>query len=490
MNRLTRREMVKTTIAGGLFLGLQDRAISGPNSEVRLGLVGLGGVDIEGSVGGRGRQLLQYLRKIEGAKVVAVADVDEAVLHHGVELLKGQGQQVKAHGDLRRVFDDDNVDAVLLAIPNHWHALATIWACQAGKDVYVEKPFSHSIWEGRQMVAAARKHGRMVQTGTQSRSSPNLVDAVQYLRSGELGAIQCVHALIYRPRGGLARVDKPTPPPSTVNYDLWCGPTQPAPLMRKNLHYEWHWFWNTGNGEIGNNGPHTIDVARWALGQNQLPPRALSIAGRFGVDDAAETPNTHIAFYDYRPAPLICEVRNLRLKDKEIGTYRGTSKGIIVACEGGSYQGDSSGGTVFDKQGKKVKEIRRDKAYDESLHMANFLDTVRSRNQSSLTAEAEIGHVSAGCCHMANLSHRLGKAGSPDAIRERINGNAELSDSLQRCQEHLRTNGVDLNDSQAVLGPWVTWDHDQQKFTGEFAEAANQLDQPAYRNGFEVPRLV
>jgi predicted dehydrogenase len=497
MQRITRREMVKSTVAGGLFLGLQDSTLhgsrraraEGPNSEVRLAVIGLGGIDIEGSVGGRGRQLLRQIRKVPGVKVVAMCDVDEAVLGNGLELLKDQGQ-VAAHRDLRRVFDDKNIDAVVVALPNHWHALATIWACQAGKDVYVEKPFSHSIWEGRQMVAAARKHERMVQTGTQSRSSANLADAFQYIKSGELGKIQCVHALVYRARGGIARVEKPTPVPSTVDYNLWCGPTAMAPVMRKNLHYEWHWFWPTGNGEIGNNGPHTIDIARWALGQNDLPPRALSIGGRFGVDDAAETANTQIAIFDYQPAPLICEVRNLRQEGKEIGTFRGTGRGVVVDCEGGYYIGDSSGGTVFDKQGKKMKEIRKPGGNEEFLHMQNFVDAVRSRKSSELVAEAEIGHVSAACCHMANLSHRLGKTDSPAAIRERISANAELAEALDRCGEYLRANGVDLNKTPAVLGPWVTWDSAGQKFVGELGEAANQLDQGQYRKPFEVPKLV
>jgi predicted dehydrogenase len=494
MKRITRREMVKTTLATGAVLGFHGASgtarAEGPNSEIRVGLLGLGGIDVEGSVGGRGRQLLDTLKKVSGAKVVAICDVDESILQNGVELLKKQGQQVAAHGDLRRVFDDKNIDAVVVALPNHWHALATVWACQAGKDVYVEKPFSHDIWEGRQMVAAARKFDRMVQTGMQRRSSQNLAEGFQYIRSGELGAIRCVYAMMYRPRAGIERVDKPTPVPSSVDYNLWCGPAQMEPVMRKNLHYEWHWFWNTGNGEIGNNGPHTIDIARWALGQNQLPPRTLSIGGRFGVDDGAQTPNTQIAFYDYQPAPLICEVRNYRATGKDIGKFRGTGKGVIVDCEGGSYMGDAGGGTVFDKQGKKIKDINSSKEPEETVHMTNWLNAVRSRKRSELNAEAEVGHITAACCHLANISHRLGKASSPDEIRERTNQNPQLKDSLERCQEYLRDNGIDLSKSPAVLGPWVTWDNEQQKCTGEFAEAANQLLHPAQRKPFEVPQIA
>ena len=170
---------------------------------------------------------------------------------------------------------------MVIALPNHWHALATVWACQAGKDVYVEKPFSYNLWEGQQMVAAARKYGRMVQVGTQNRSSTLLRQAFDYLRSGQLGAIRYAHALVYRARDGIGTVNAPTPVPDTVDYDLWCGPAPKTPLMRKQLHYEWHWFWATGNGEMGNNGIHVIDICRWALGQNQPPPRAMSIGGRF-----------------------------------------------------------------------------------------------------------------------------------------------------------------------------------------------------------------
>jgi hypothetical protein len=262
--------------------------------------------------------------------------------------------------------------------------------------------------------------------------------------------------------------------------------------MRKQLHYEWHWFWSTGNGEIGNNGAHTIDIARWALGQNQLPQRAMSIGGRFGVDDSAETANTQIAILDYKPAPMICEVRNLRANRKDIGKFRGTGRGVIVDCEGGYYVGDRGGGSVFDKQGKKIKEISPASKRDDTqkLHMANFVEAVRSRKTADLNAEAEVGHVSAACSHMANISYRLGKIYAPPTIREMTSAQPELSDAFQRCDQYLQANGVNLNSSRAVVGPCVTWDSEQQRFVDEFADAANKLSQPVYRKPFEVPRLV
>ena len=330
MKRISRRDVLKTTVAGGIVCGVgtslwgNHARASDPNSEVRLAILGLGGIDIPGSVGGRGRQLIDALRGVPQAKIVALCDVDEHVLGHGVELLKKENQNVSAHTDMRRVFDDGNVDAVLVAIPNHWHALATVWACQAGKDVYVEKPFCHNIWEGRQMIAAVRQHKRMVQVGTQSRSSELLPEVFKAIQGGMVGPMRAVHALVYRTRPGIGLVSSPTPVPSNVDYDLWCGPARQLPVMRPHLHYEWHWFWETGNGEIGNNGPHTIDIARWALGQNSAPRRVMSIGGRFGKPDCAETANTQVAIMAYEPAPLICEVRNLEArKDGTDGQYRG-----------------------------------------------------------------------------------------------------------------------------------------------------------------------
>ncbi len=272
-------------------------------------------------------------------------------------------EAVAAYVDVRKLLDDKSIDAVAIATPNHWHALATIWACQAGKDVYVEKPFSYNIWEGRQMVAAARKYGRMVQVGTQSRSSEVLRQAFDYLHSGEIGPIRCAHAIVYRAREGIGKVDAPMPVPSTVDYDLWCGPAPKAPLRRKQLHYEWHWFWSTGNGEIGNNGAHFIDVCRWALGQDKPPPRAVSIGGRFAFHDDGETPNTQIALLDYQPAPLLCEIRALKAAQgpDTLGKFRSLGQGVVIDCEGGYFAGNSTGGAVFDRQGQKMKEFGGDR---------------------------------------------------------------------------------------------------------------------------------
>jgi hypothetical protein len=260
------------------------------------------------------------------------------------------------------------------------------------------------------------------------------------------------------------------------------------------LHYEWHWFWATGNGEMGNNGIHVIDLCRWALKQDQPPPRAISIGGRLGIHDCAETANTQIAFLDYHPAPIICEVRNVRAPQAPdgIGKFRNLEQGIVVDCEHGYFSGDSSGGAVFDKQGKKIKDFpdTGESKGLETAHLSNFVAAVRSRNSGDLHGEALQGHRSTAGCHLANISHRIGKQCSPGDIQSTIRGNSELSDAFERCREYLSNNGVDLAASPATLGPWVTFDSKQERFVGDSAKQANQLLRREYREPFVVPKIT
>ncbi|MFO0957939.1 MAG: Gfo/Idh/MocA family oxidoreductase [Isosphaeraceae bacterium] len=492
MKAIPRRDFLKGSMAAGLGLGFPGllTAASRPNEDVRIAVIGLGSTTAVGGVGGRGHQLIGKLREVKGARIVALADVDPAHIDREVKAARDHEGQLPTHNDFRKILDDKNIDAVVVALPNHWHALATVWACQAGKDVYVEKPFSHDLWEGHQMVAAARKYGRMVQAGTQRRSSTLLPKAFESLK-GEIGATRFAHALVYRARDGIGQVDAPTPT-GAVDYDLWCGPIAKKPLKRKQLHYEWHWFWDTGNGEMGNNGIHVIDIARMALGHQGPPPRAMSIGGRFGFDDCGETANTQVAILDFQPAPLICEVRNLKKGADSMGNYRGQAGGILIDCEGGYFAGDFGGGAIYDRQGKKVRDVKEgeNSKTAEREHLANFLDAVRSRKAADLAAEALIAHHSTACCHMANVSHQIGKQARPEAIRDAVSGNAELADAFDRCREHLRKNGVNLDETRATLGPWVTFDAEKCRFVGDFAEAANALVRREYREPFVVPDIA
>ena len=502
MTAIRRRQFLKTSVAAGVAVGTHTLVIGaeassqskGPNETVRVAVIGMGSTTAIGGVGGRGHQLIPRIREVPGVKIVALCDVDGSFLDRESKPFKDRGEQVATHTDLRHVLDDKSIDAVVIALPNHWHALATIWACQAGKDVYVEKPFSYNLWEGQQMVAAARKYGRMVQVGTQNRSSGLLRRTFEYLRGGELGPIRFAYALVYRGREGIGKVSTPTPTPSTVDYDLWCGPASNGPLMRKQLHYEWHWFWDTGNGEMGNNGVHVIDLCRWALGQNHPPPRSISIGGRLGFNDCGETANTQIAFFDYQPAPIICEVRNVSVAKRSdpMGRFRGLTQGIVIDCEAGYFAGDSTGGAFFDKQGKKIKDISDEGESKglETAHLSNFMAAVRTRNRKDLVAEGLDGYLSAACCHMANISHRLGKQEPPDTIRTTVHSSPELADAFERCNAYLRENDVDLRNNEATLGPWITFDFKQERFVGELADPANKLSERIYRRAFIVPKIA
>ncbi len=500
MHRTTRRSFVKSSMAGGLALGLSRvgnsaapaASAASPNSEVRLAIVGLGGIDIPGSVGGRGRQLIEAFEKVPGVRIAALCDVDQAILDHGVALVKKSGASPAAYRDIRKLLEAKDIDAVIVALPNHWHALATVWACQAGKDVYVEKPMSYNIWEGRQIVAAAKQYGRIVQVGTQGRSSPGLREAFEFIRSGQIGKIRYVHVIVYRQRDGIGKSAAPTPVPPSVDYDLWCGPAPMGPLKRKYLHYDWHWFWATGNGEIGNNGVHYIDMCRWALGNPKMPRRLFSFGGRFLYDDDGETPNTHVAFLDCEPAPMICELRGLPEKKgaKAAGKHRNLGIGILIQCEGGYFTGTHPGGKIFDNQGKEIKEFGSASVGEiVATHVANFIEAVRSRKADLLYAPALEGHLSAGFSHLANISYRLGVAAPHEAIREAARANAELADAAERCREHLAANGADLHTSRLVLGPWLTFDPDAERFIGETAAAANALATREYRPPFVVPAI-
>ncbi|MGO8676155.1 MAG: Gfo/Idh/MocA family protein [Limisphaerales bacterium] len=497
---MARRTFLKSAGVGALALGLPKLGLAastesnptGVNDRVRIAVVGIGSRDAVGGVGGRGHQLINALGAVPGARIVALCDVDQGILAREAGQLKDQGQRVTVYGDLRRVFDDKSVDAVVVATPNHWHALATVWACQAGKDVYVEKPMSHNIWEGRQMVAAARQGRRIVQAGTQARSSSALREAFDWVRSGEIGPIRFARVIVYRERSSIGKVAEPTPIPGDVDYDLWCGPSEKLPLRRKQLHYDWHWAWPTGSGEMGNNGVHYIDLCRWVMKLDAPAPRVMSVGGRFSFDDDGETPNTQVAILDYQPAPIYCEIRGLPEKkgSAAMDSFQNTKVGVLVQCEGGYVTGAHLSGAAFDNQGKQIKKFGPITWADvDSGHLANFVEVTRSRNIGALRADVLEGHLSAACCHQVSISHRLGQTAPPGTALERTKADPVLSDAVARYREHLRANAIDFA-AKEILGPWLTFDAKQERFTGEFAAEANSLLTRAYRKPFVVPQIA
>jgi predicted dehydrogenase len=484
MKRVNRRKFLKASAATAAGLSLPFPSITAQLSasdEIRVGVVGFNG---------RGRDHLSGLDKLEGVRITGLCDVDQRVLDREAEKWKGKGVKVEAHRDIRKLLDTHAVDAISIATPNHWHSLAAIWAIQAGKDVYVEKPVSHNVWEGRKIVEAARKHERIVQTGTQSRSSHGIREAVEWVKEGNLGKLLIARGLCFKPRPSIGKVSEPQPPPPEVDYDLWCGPAPMDPIRRRQFHYDWHWIWNYGNGDLGNQGIHQMDIARWFLGVDGLSPRVWSVGGRLGYEDDGETANTQIVYHDYPEAPLIFEVRGLPEKtgsknmDRFPDRERGGSVAVIIHCEGGHVLVPNySSATAFDKEGKKVKSWS-----GADSHYQNFVDAVRSRKQKKLHADILEGHLSSGLCHTGNISYRLGKKQSPDEIREAIKGDKDAAETFGRMQEHLAANGVDLSDTNATLGVVLKMDPKTEQFIGN-AEA-NEMLTRQYRRPYVVPEKV
>jgi predicted dehydrogenase len=494
MNKLDRRSFLKssllTTASLGVFpaLGADESAkpkapvpvasnATGANGDIRFAVVGFGG---------RGMDHIGELRKVDGARMVALCDVDQTILDRQVKKYRDLGEQIESYTDVRKLLENKDIDVVSFATPNHWHSLGAIWAMQAGKDVYVEKPVSHNVWEGRRVVEVSRQLNRIVQAGTQSRSSRGILEGIQWVREGHIGKILRARGLCYKPRPTIGKVDGPQPIPPGIDYDLWCGPAPMDTLMRKKLHYDWHWVWPTGNGDLGNQGIHQMDLARWALGESALSPRVLSVGGRLGYVDDGTTPNTFIVFHDYPTAPLIFEVRGLPsgAGSKEMDKYRGVSIGVVVDCEGGTMViPNYSGATILDKDGAEIKKFS-----GSSSHFANFIDAVRSRKPGDLHAPILEGHLSSALCHTGNISYRLGKTQSPDEMREAVKGNKDLAESLGRMEEHLGANNVDLKQTPATLGAALKMDPLTERFIG--SPEADQLLTRDYRKPFVVPAKV
>jgi len=440
------------------------------NEAIRVAVIGVNGQ-------GRG-----HLRGY-GSHVAAVCDVDQSVLASRANDLQ---HKVELETDFRRILDRKDIDAVSIATPNHTHSWIAILAVQAGKDVYVEKPVSHDVWEGRQLANAARKYGRMVQCGTQSRSSPSLKAALQWLRAGSLGEIKYAWGTCYKPRPSIGKLEKPLAINKSVDYDLWCGPAAKVDLFRPRLHYDWHWDFNTGNGDLGNQGIHQMDIARWMLGESTLSPRVISLGGRVGYEDAGNTPNTQLVYHAYEKAPLIFEVRGLpnskRARKSSMDDYRGSKIGVVVQCENGHLLIPSyTDAIAYDKDGKEIKRFTGG-----GNHFNNFLKAVVSRKPTDLNAEVLEGHLSSALCHTGTISYRLGQRAKKDALTAAVSGAPQAAEALQRMAAHLDANEIDGGDIR--LGTWLEMDVAAERFTN--SDEANGLLRRRCRAPHIVPEVT
>jgi predicted dehydrogenase len=467
---------MKSTVAAGALALLPSARVRGANDRIRVGLIGCGGR-------GTGAHLPGFAG-LDGVIVVAVSDPDKERMAGAAKIVESKyGGKAEQYVDLRKLLDRKDIDVIANATQNYWHGLSTIWACQAGKHVYVEKPLSHYIWEGRQMVNAARKYNRLVQCGTQHRSEARIGQAIQWIRQGNLGAIKQIVAFANKRRSSCGKRETPLPIPESIDYDLWCGPARKLPIYRDRLQYDCSFDWNTGDGESCNQGIHEVDVARWCLGEQGLPRRVISLGGRFVFNDACDVPNAQITYYDFPTAPILYEVHNLtRAKDsQEMPNYRGEDVGVIVECEGGAVS--LYRGIAWDKDGKEVSKFTGG-----GDHFANFITAVRKSDSGELNADVLVGHVSTAVCHAGNISYRLGKKASRKQMQARLADVPLLLPVFERFMEHLTAHGIDVEARTVTLGPWLSIDTANECFHRN--GAANRLVRGTYRAPYTVPEIA
>jgi predicted dehydrogenase len=378
--------------------------VLGANDDIRAAVVGFGG---------RGGGHIKSLRRAEGVRVVALCDVDDHVIADEVKNFEERNEKVTVYHDYRKMMDDKSIDVVSTATPDHHHVPVAVLAVVAGKDAYVEKPLSHTIAEGRLLVDLARKHNRIVQHGTQARSAEGVRAGIEYVKSGQLGKCRLAKAINCQRRDKIGRKpDIPTPP--HVHYDLWLGPAPKRPFNENRYHYKWHWWWDYGTGDTGNDGAHQIDIARWGLGVG-LPKAVSCSGGQLWYDDDHETPDTQLATFEYDEGYVVFEMRLWTPYKQE-----GHDNGNIFYCDNGWVSIGRGGWKAYSRKGKEVAGGGK----DEKSHFGNFIKAVRSRKVSDLTANVEEGHHSATLCHLANISMRVGRKLHFDTDKEQFIGDA------------------------------------------------------------------
>jgi len=435
MNTITRREFLESSAGTSLAAGIASTCPSrvlGANDRIVVGLMG---------AGGRGTQLLEWFAARPDVEVAYIADPDQSRSEACAgKIVKITGKRPVLTQDFRRMLGDRNVNAIINATPDHWHALGTILACQAGKDVYVEKPTCHSMWEGRKMIEAARKYGRVVQVGTQNRSARYCHHALEHIRSRDFGEVHLLRVQNSKLRNTIGKLTDTAVPPG-IDYDMWLGPAPMRPFNMNHFHYNWHWFWVYSGGDIINDGVHQIDLTRWMSGQI-YPQSVYSTGGIFYYDDDQETPDTHIVNWDFGKMTVIFEQTLWSPYMKKVPTairegadfpnwpftgtrieIYGTRQFMFLSRHGGGWQ-------AYDQDWKVVGEQRGRFAESNAEHIGNFLDCIRTREKPH--ADIEEIHVSTAWCHYGNIAYRLGRKLHIDAGTEGFLNDVEANGLLKR----------------------------------------------------------
>jgi predicted dehydrogenase len=488
MSKLTRREFLEDSILAAAVaaafpaadaFAAEKKGKQQPTASKKSG--DLLQVAIVGAGSRGGNHISEFLAN-PNTEIAYIVDADEAHAQQGAQrVAERQGKMPKVLTDFRKALDDKSVHIVSQATPNHWHGLVAILAMQAGKDVYSEKPAAGRIDESRRMIQVARKLNRICQIGTQCRSMKGTIDAVEYVKAGKIGEVKLARGLCYKRRTTIGAKGTYTPP-ATVDYDLWCGPAQKLPLTRQKFHYDWHWQREWGNGDMGNQGPHQMDIAHWGLGAGRLADRVIAFGGRLGYEDAGDVANTAVSLSEFGDKTLVFEVRGLAtdpLRGASVGVIFYGSQGYVVLT---TY----TNGAAFDPQGNRVKTFSGG-----GDHFGNFVDAVKARDMKLLTADVEQIHLTHAHSHLSNISYYLGKPASADDIKHALadwKTNDDVKDTLDRTIKHLTANKVDLAKTPLMLGPSLTIAHDKDHESIVGNEAAAAMMTRDYRAPFSVPK--
>ncbi|MEQ8849931.1 Gfo/Idh/MocA family oxidoreductase [Botrimarina sp.] len=462
MKQPTRREFLAYTAAGAGAAAL-PRSVAAANratNEVRVGVIGCGW---------RGGGLIKNFGGIDGVRVAALCDADRARVDEHAPSAPHAFQTT----DLRRVLDRNDIDAVVVSTCNHWHCLAAIWALEAGKHVYVEKPLFHNLWEGRRLVEAVDRHKKICQVGTQQRSDPMQTEIKRFLHEeSALGAPRHVRVSRFGVRGPIGKRSEPLTLPGSVDFDLWCGPAEKQPIYRDELHYDWHWDWNTGSGEMGNWSVHIVDDVRNNVFQDRggLPTRVVATGGRYVWNDAGDTPNLQLAVLETGSIPVSIAVCNLPAKpgSKERPDRDGPGSGYVVQCDGGRFEGRRGAGVAFDDKGKKIREFAGSGGMPE--HAENFIAAVRSGDASALNAPAQVGFDSTAWCDLANIATRTATESAPGSA---LADQAFVQEELHAMRSVLNNFGLKKEADAFRLSAPLEFDSGSDKFVGEGADPAN-----------------
>ena len=483
MRKTNRRTFLKTTLATAgaaaafTISGTKSSGkVIGANDRLRIavaGLKGRGGAHVGGYVGQK------------NVEVIYLVDPDSNVLTKALGSLKKKvkgAYPVQGLADIRKALEDKNLDAISIATPNHWHSLMTIWGAQAGKHVYVEKPASHDIYEGRVAVEAWKKYGVVIQHGTQQRSSSGRAAQIKAIRDGTFGKLKISYGYCCKPRSGIGQ-KAPSDPPANLNWDLWRGPAVIDKYHGNFVHYNWHWFWATGNGDLNNQGTHQLDVAQWAIAEDQTHPiRAMAIGGRFNWNDQGETPNSMFGIAEYPNGQYVFfNVRNVN--------YKGYQRQVMneFYFEDGGWMDDR--GTYYKKPGAKGERVKFPSVEITGGGMfGSFIAACRAGKPEMSNADMDVAHRSCVVGHLMNNSYRIGKKAPFNAKAGKFDDNKEAGEHFMKLHSIMRDGcKVPEDKAQYTVGPWLTFDPKAEQFTGAHAAEANKLVRDANRTGFKVP---